>query len=201
MSLARSLRDSLPLFWLVLSVPGIAMLYGWWTGGIDTMYMLHPTGETSARLMIVAMVLGPLAGLLGPRRWLLWMLARRRALGVAAFVYALLHLIFYAIDMGTFDAMLDELPIASIWTGWLALALMVPMALTSNQSAMRALRRSWKAVQRLVYPAAVLTLLHWWWVHDGAGAALAHFTPLLVLWTLLALRKFSTKSPLPQPGV
>ena len=197
----RTIINSVKLFWLILAVPGLAMLHGWWTGAIETMDMLHPTGETSARLMIAAMLIGPLAGVLGQRKWLQWLLARRRSLGVAAFAYAVAHLVFYAIDMGSLEAILGELPIASIWTGWLALALMLPMALTSNQAAMKLLRAAWKRVQQLAYPAAVLTLLHWWWVHDGATAALVHFAPLALLWLLLALRKLNKSQPSPQAGV
>lgn len=185
----------------MLALPGLVLLYGWSTGAILTMDMLHPTGETSARLMIAAMLIGPLAGLLGPRRWLLWLLARRRALGVAAFGYAAAHLAFYGIDMGSLRAVLGELPIASIWTGWLALALMLPMALTSNQAAMKRLRAGWKRVQQLAYPAAVLTLLHWWLIHDGAIAALVHFAPLALLWLALALRQTFKSNPSPQAGV
>lgn len=200
MTLLRPLRDSLPLFWLLLAIPAIFQLAGWWSGAIDTMDMLHPTGETSARLMIAAMLIGPLAGLIGQRRWLLWFLARRRALGVAAFAYAVMHLIFYLIDLGTFDAVIEELPIASIWTGWAALLLMLPMALTSNQRSMRALRSAWKLVQRLAYPAAFLTLLHWWWVHDGATAALVHMVPLALIWAALFVRRFRLPSLPPQAG-
>lgn len=197
----RTIINSVSLFWGVLALPGLVLLYGWSTGAILTMDMLHPTGETSARLMLAAMLIGPLAGLLGPRRWLLWLLARRRALGVAAFGYAAAHLAFYGIDMGSLRAVLGELPIASIWTGWLALALMLPMALTSNQAAMKRLRAGWKRVQQLAYPAAVLTLLHWWLIHDGAIAALVHFAPLALLWLALALRQTFKSNPSPQAGV
>jgi sulfoxide reductase heme-binding subunit YedZ len=197
----RTIINSVSLFWGVLALPGLVLLYGWSTGAILTMDMLHPTGETSARLMIAAMLIGPLAGLLGPRRWLLWLLARRRALGVAAFGYAAAHLAFYGIEMGSLQAVLGELPIASIWTGWLALALMLPMALTSNQAAMKRLRAGWKRVQQLAYPAAVLTLLHWWLIHDGAIAALVHFAPLALLWLALALRQTFKSNPSPQAGV
>lgn len=200
MTSPRALRDSLPLFWLLLAVPGAVMLYGWLSGATDTMDMIAPTGEWAARLMIAAMLLGPLAGVLGLRGWLRWLLARRRALGVAAFGYAMLHLIVYAIDMGSVAAMLGELPIKSIWTGWLALALMLPMALTSNAAAMRALKRAWKQVQRLAYPAAVLTLLHWLWVHDGAAVAFVHFAPLALVWLALAARRFFSSPPLSQAG-
>ena len=48
-----------------------------------------------------------------------------------------------------------------ILVGWLALALFVPLAATSSDIATRALGRSWKRLHRLVYPAAILTFLHW----------------------------------------
>ena len=197
----RTIINNVKLFWLFLALPGIYLLQSWLAGHTDTMDMIYPTGEMSARLMIAAMIIGPLAGLLGPRRWLTWLQIRRRALGVAAFVYAAAHLAFYVLDMGSLDAILGELPIAAIWTGWLALALMLPIALTSNQMAMKALRTGWKRVQQLAYPAALLTLLHWWWVHDGATAALGHFAPLALLWLLLGLRKANMFKPSPQAGV
>ncbi|NJS14443.1 MAG: iron reductase [Sphingopyxis sp.] len=160
--------------------------------------MLHPTGETSARLMIAAMLIGPMMGLMGPRDRLRWLLARRRALGVAAFCYALLHMIFYVIDMGNVGDMLAEALAPGIWTGWAALLLIIPMALTSNNAAMRRLRRGWKQVQRLAYPAALLTLLHWAWVHNSYTAALAHLAPLALVWLLLTVRRLSTNLPSPQ---
>lgn len=197
MSMPRSLANSLPFFWVLLSLPAMLMLWGWLVGRIDTMDMLHPTGETSARLMIAAMVLGPLAGLIGVPRWLGWLLRRRRALGVAAFGYAFLHLAFYVIDMGHIDDMIAEFLAPGIWTGWAALALMVPLALTSHNGAMRMLGENWKRIQRLAYPAALLTLLHWWWVHNGLAGALAHFAPILALWIALVLRRFTFRLPKP----
>lgn len=177
----RTILNSKSMFWLVLSVPALLLVAGWWLGRIDSMDMLHPTGEWSARLMIVAMALNPLVALLGPRRWLGWLVARRRAIGVASFGYALLHLAFYLIDMGNLDDILAEWLAPGIWTGWAAFALMVPLALTSNDRALRWLKARWKRLQRLVYPAALLTLLHWLWVHNSYGAALAHFAPLALL--------------------
>lgn len=63
----------------------------------------------------------PAAGDSGPKRWLNWLVARRRAIGVAAFGYALVHLIFYLIDMGNLDDILAEWLAPGIWTGWAAL--------------------------------------------------------------------------------
>jgi len=200
MATVRSLRDSLPLFWLLLAVPALVQLLGWWSGRTDTMDMLAPTGETSARLMIAAMLIGPLMALIGPRGWLRWLLARRRSFGVAAFSYAVLHTAFYAVDMGNVADMLAEALAPGIWTGWAALVLFLPLAATSNNAAMRSLRAGWKTVQRMVYPAALLTLLHWAWVHNNYTAALAHLAPLALVWLILVMRRLLQNFPSPQPS-
>lgn len=177
----RTILNKCYVLWLLMAIPALLMLTGWCRGRIDTMDMLHPTGEWSARLMIVAMMLGPMVGVFGAKPWLNWLLARRRAFGVAAFGYALLHLVFYLIDMGNLDDILAEWLAPGIWTGWAAIALMLPLAITSNDRSMRALKAGWKQLQRLVYPVALLTLLHWFWVHNSYAAALVHFTPLALL--------------------
>ena len=168
-------------FWTLLCLPALLMLRPYFFGDLIAMDMLHPTGEWSARFMIAAMVLSPLLSLLGPRPWLSWLIRRRRALGVAAFGYAALHLVFYIIDMGNLDDILAEFLALGIWTGWAAMLLFVPLAVTSNDASMRALKAGWKRVQRLVYPAAVLVLVHWIFIHNNLGPALVHFIPLVLL--------------------
>jgi sulfoxide reductase heme-binding subunit YedZ len=46
---------------------------------------------------------------------------------------------------------------------------------------MRALKAGWKRIQRLAYPAGILTLAHWVLVHDGLTEALLNFSPLIAL--------------------
>ena len=157
------------------------MMRSFYAGDRIAMDMLHPTGEWSARFMIVAMILSPLLSLLGPRPWLNWLIQRRRALGVAAFAYALLHLAFYLIDMGNIDDIIAEFLALGIWTGWAAMLLFIPLALTSNDASMRALKAGWKRLQRFVYPAALLVLVHWIFIHNNLGPALVHFAPLALL--------------------
>lgn len=192
-ALMRTIINNRILFWIVLGLPALALLFEFSLGRIDMMDMIHPTGEWSARLMIFAMILSPLVSLLGAQKWLQWLVVRRRAIGVAAFIYAVLHLVFYLIDMGNLDDILAEWLAPGIWTGWAAFLLMLPLALTSNDRSMRLLRAGWKKLQRLVYPAAVLTLLHWIWVHNSYTAALAHFVPL----GLVLLARFIKKPLIP----
>lgn len=181
-------------FWLILALPGIAMLAGFVADPVTAFDLIHPSGEFSVRLMIVAMMISPLRAVLGRRGWLDWLLARRRALGVAACGYGLLHLGFYLYDMGNWRQIVEEAVIFSIWTGYAAMLIFVAMALTSNNASQRALRRNWKRLQRLVYLAALLIALHWVYV-DGEWKAMAmHFVPLLILETARLVLMFKRRS-------
>ncbi|MEO9599007.1 ferric reductase-like transmembrane domain-containing protein [Parasphingorhabdus sp.] len=180
MSILRKL-NSLPVLWILLAIPALLMIRGYWVGDIIAMDMLHPTGELSARFMIIALMTTPFSVIFGKRPWVDWFMKRRRSFGLAAFGYAVLHLIFYIIDMEALKPILAEFWAPGIWTGWAALFLFVPLAITSNNASMRRLKQGWKRLQRLVYIAAILTLAHWLLIHDGVGGALAHFIPLALL--------------------
>jgi sulfoxide reductase heme-binding subunit YedZ len=177
----RRLWNSKPTLWVLLAIPAALYIYRFFSSDIWPGDLLHPTGEMSARLIIVALSLTPLSIALGRRRWVQWLIRRRRSFGVAAFGYALLHLIFYVLDMETVKNILAEIGATGIWTGWLAFFLLLPLALTSNEASVRALKGGWKRLQRLAYPAAVLTLAHWLFIHDGSFVALVHFAPLALL--------------------
>lgn len=184
----RTISNNQYLLGLILAIPALGLGIGYWQGQIDSMDMIQQTGEWSARLMILAMLLSPLVAAIGRRKWLNFMLLHRRWIGVAAFVYAVLHLYLYLIDMGNLEDILAEWLAPGIWTGWAAMVLMLLPALTSNDLAMRWLKAGWKRIQRLVYPAAVLVLLHWVWVHNSVTAAFLHFLPFAIL-TLIRLIK------------
>ena len=180
------------LVWLILALPLAAALVRYaqepdaWPGDL-----LHPTGEWSARFIIVALMVTPLRQLWPQNRAVRFLARHRRAFGVAAFLYALAHSVAYVLDMGALDDMLAELGAPAILTGWAALLILVPLALTSNDAAMRALKSGWKRLQRLAYPAAILTLVHWTLVHDGLTAALLHFVPLALLQAVRVARLFT----------
>lgn len=185
--LVRTILNNRLTVWALLALPGVVMVLGWLRGTAGPGDLLNPSGETSARLMIVAMAIAPLIALLGNRGWLRWMLARRRWFGVAAFGYAALHLLLYAIEMGTLSDILAEIGAPGIWTAWAAMVPLTIVAIVSNDAAMRRLRTLWKPVQRLAYPAAVLTLAHWILIHNNVAAALVHFVPLALIVAARAL--------------
>ena len=180
------------ILWSLLCAPAVAIAYRWFAEAeLLPGDLLHPTGEWAARLMVFAMMLTPLSMILPRREWVRWLVRHRRAFGVFAFGYAMLHLVFYVLDMETVANMLAEIGATGIWTGWLAFLLLVPVALASNDYAVRRLGAAWKRVQRLAYPAAVLTLVHWAAIHDGLAAALLTFAPLALLQIhrVVALRR------------
>ncbi|HEX8571215.1 MAG TPA: ferric reductase-like transmembrane domain-containing protein [Allosphingosinicella sp.] len=193
-----SRRSTQYLLWALLAAPAALLLHGWataaepWPGDF-----LRPTGEWSARLIILALMVTPLSRLLPSRAWVKWLLRHRRALGVAAFAYALLHLLFYMLDMESVRNMVAEAGAPGIWTGWAAWLCLLPLALTSNDAAMRALKAGWKRLQRLAYPAAFLSLAHWILVHDGLAAALISFAPLAALQLYRIIRFATERSPAP----
>ena len=151
------------LLWLVLSLPGLWILFRW-ASAPDAYGYGHAIGDSgnlAAWLLMLALAVTPVRLLFRPRSWSTWLMRRRRDIGVASFAYAAGHTIIYLVNKTSFDAILSDTINAEILIGWLALALLVPLAATSNDIATRALKRSWKRLHRLVYPAAILTFLHW----------------------------------------
>ncbi len=145
--------------------------------------MIHPSGEFSARFLIVAMMATPLSILLRDWRGPLWMKKNRRYMGIAAFGYALFHTLLYIIDKASFGSVLSDFPKLAIWTGWVAFMIFVPMAITSHDWFVKKMGKWWKWLQRMTYVASVLTLAHWAALNDWSGIvpALVHFGPLFVL--------------------
>ena len=184
-----------PLLWAVLALPALPILAAAaQTAMLDWEDLLSASGAWSARLLILALAVTPIVRLAGSAAAPL--VQARRAIGVAAFLYALLHLILYLGTMGAVEAVLAEAGALGIWPGWAAFVLMLPLALTSNNASVRALRGGWRRLHRLAYPAALLTLLHWVFVHDDRTAALLHFAPLALLELWRVARQVRSTPPL-----
>ena len=184
-----TILNSRAFIWTLLALPSIGFMAALLNeatglnGEPATHFLLHPTGEFSARFMIIAMILTPMRMLFPGSGFWRWMMKRRRYFGVAAFAYAAFHTVLYIIDLGTLRAVLGEFFLFGIWTGWLAMFIFIPLAVTSNDYYVRRMGPRWKKLQRWVYPAAVATLLHWMFVHNDFGPALVHFVPLAALET------------------
>lgn len=184
MSSLRTLWNYPYTFWAILSLPAIPMAFGLASDDPEAIHrLLHPTGEFAARFMILAMMITPLTMLLKGWRGPRWLMKRRRYIGVSAFGYGAVHTLFYLLDTGAVAVTARELSRTYIWTGWLAFLVFIPLAITSTDGWVRHLGAKWKTLQRFVYLAAVLTLVHWATLHDwgGIGPAIVHFLPLGLL--------------------
>jgi sulfoxide reductase heme-binding subunit YedZ len=81
-----------------------------------------------------------------------------------------------------------------ITAGFAALLLMLPLALTSTDSMVRRLGRRWSLLHRLVYPAAVLAVLHYWWHKAGKADIVEPAIYAALLALLLVLRLLRRRS-------
>jgi sulfoxide reductase heme-binding subunit YedZ len=91
----------------------------------------------------------------------------RRSLGVYGFCHLTLHFLSYAWFSNGFDWALiwrDLGERRAMSAGLLALALLLPLALTSTNGWQKRLGRRWKKLHRLVYFAVPLSLLHYFWL-------------------------------------
>ncbi|MBH9551246.1 sulfoxide reductase heme-binding subunit YedZ [Inhella sp. 4Y17] len=95
----------------------------------------------------------------------------RRLLGVWTFVYATLHLLAYAwLDMGLdlLDIVGDIAKRPFILVGMLSFGLLLPLAATSFNAAVRRLGgKRWQTLHRVVYLIPFAACLHFWWMRAG----------------------------------
>lgn len=171
--------------WFVLALPAIAIAVRGFTS--TEMHLVHnllePSGEASARLLVLALCATPLS-MLWPGWWGSRLLIRnRRAIGVASFLYGCLHLVVYFATEGSFAMVVRQLGWTYILLGWLAFVAMVPLALTSTNMSMRRLGKNWKRLHRLAYLAAVATYLHWVAIYGGSILVnvTLNFLPVILL--------------------
>lgn len=164
----------------LLMLPALLMLWPLVLGA-PWRVAIRPTGEAGAIVLIAALAISPLKALFGARSWMRWLLRQRRAIGLAAFSYAALHMVVFSLSIGSVSDIIQGMAWASMWTGWLAFAALAILAAISNDRTVRAMGRGWKFVQRLAYPAALLTLAHWLLLTRDWTEALIWFVPLGLL--------------------
>lgn len=121
---------------------------------------LNRLGLLTLILLVAALLATPLKTLFG---WT-WPLRIRRAVGVLAFVYAFAHVALYAlVDQGAALGAIwaDVVKRPFITVGFAAFVLLVPLAITSTDGAVRRLGfPKWKRLHRLAYVATALGALH-----------------------------------------
>lgn len=142
-------------------VPAGVAFYQGATGGLGAdpvKSFEHLLGIWALRFLILTLLITPL------RQIGNFNLVRyRRALGLLAFYYALMHFAAYmlldqALDFPAIMQDISRRPFITI--GMVSLALLIPLALTSNNWAIRKLGRRWSRLHKLVYIAIAGGALH-----------------------------------------
>jgi sulfoxide reductase heme-binding subunit YedZ len=150
--------------WLVILGVGVWFLvlplFGNELGANPVEKLLHVSGEIAIWTLGALLTFTPLR-VLFPRSDIIAALNRhRRLVGVAACVYGLIHFSLHLLYEGTWAAVGRSFSKPFIWLGAGGLIILMILSLTSNQIAMRLLRRNWKRLHRFAYLAAVLVMYH-----------------------------------------
>jgi sulfoxide reductase heme-binding subunit YedZ len=151
-------------------------------------YITHFTGDWALWMLLGSLTITPLRKLFAG---LSWIIKFRRMIGLYAFFYATLHLLTYVLLFSGYDVpvaiaglkaghvmepwtqlkmiwptMLDDLQKRKfIQVGVAAWVILLTLAVTSPQRALRWMGgKNWARVHRLVYVAAGLACVHYWWL-------------------------------------
>lgn len=133
------------------------------------------TGTWTFNFLLLTLTITPLRGISGAH----WLVRLRRMLGLYTFFYGTLHFLTFigfdhAFDPGEIARDVLKRPFATV--GFAAWALMLPLALTSSNRAIRALGgKRWQALHRSVYAVGILAAIHYFWLVKATA----------LLWPLL----------------
>lgn len=174
-----------PLLFVLCLLPFGWLMYGALAntlGANPAEALIRSTGDWTLRFLCITLAVTPLRVLTGQPA----LLRFRRMLGLFAFFYVVLHFLSYAwLDMG-FDLQaivvdIPKRPFALV--GFLAFVLMLPLAATSFNRAIKALgTKRWQVLHKLVYAIVLLGLLHFFWMR----AAKNNFAEVAVYAVVIA---------------
>ncbi|HSI40683.1 MAG TPA: ferric reductase-like transmembrane domain-containing protein [Xanthobacteraceae bacterium] len=127
-------------------------------GARPLMEAIRFLGDWTVRLLLVTLAITPARRLFNLPK----LIAARRILGLATLGYGLLHLGLFVIDQGSLITAVREIVLRIyLLIGFVALAAMLALGLTSWDGAVRRLgAERWNRLHRLIYPVAVLAIVH-----------------------------------------
>ena len=186
------------IFWLrqatlvLLCLPAIHLAWRWYTndlGARPVTEATHVTGDWTVVFLLCSLALTP------ARSTFDWMplVQIRRRIGVAAALYAGLHLLIYIADQ-KWNLVVVALEIVKrfyLTIGFTALLMLAALAITSTNGWQRRLKRNWKRLHWLVYPAAVLAILHFFIqskANVGEPTVAAGLFAWLMIWRVMPVK-------------
>jgi sulfoxide reductase heme-binding subunit YedZ len=178
-------------FFLLCLMPFLRLVWAFFHAGLGVNpveFIEHATGDWALRMLWITLAVSPLVKTTG---WS-WLAKRRRMLGLFAFFYAFLHVGIYLsldaeFDMNAFLGDVTRRPYIAVGAG--AFALLIPLAATSTDWAIRRLRKWWSRLHWLTYPSAVLAGVHYLWLvkrDRTRPIEYASVLAFLLIWRLIA---------------
>lgn len=171
-----------PFCWLLLAASTNQL------GANPAQALSRATGDWTLRFLCLVLAVTPLRIITATAA-----LARfRRMLGLFVYFYAVLHLLSYAwFDMG-FGVMAITKDLAKrpfILVGFSTFVLLTALAVTSFNRAIKVLGgKRWRVLHKLIYGAAALAILHFYWMRAGKNDFVEVFVYGTVLGLLLVWR-------------
>jgi methionine sulfoxide reductase heme-binding subunit len=127
-------------------------------------FITHSTGTWALAILLISLTITPLRKI----KKINWLILLRRMIGLYSFFYACLHFLTYILFDLNFDFSGVAKDIAKrpfITIGFAAFVMLIPLAITSNKFSIRKLTgKRWNQLHRLVYPAAILGVIHFYWL-------------------------------------
>lgn len=186
------------IFWLRLAtliglcLPALELAWRWYAdelGPRPVTVATHATGDWAVIFLLLSLAMTPLRATLD---WIPLVHIRRR-IGVAAALYAGAHLLIYVLDQ-KWNLIVVATEIAKrfyLTIGFVALLALAALAITSTNGWQKRLKRNWKRLHWLIYPAALLAIVHFFIqskVKIGEAAFAAGLLAWLMLWRVLPSR-------------
>src|SRR5689334_6805199 len=179
------------VFWLRLvtlvglCLPALNLAWRWFDddlGARPVTLATHITGDWAVIFLLCSLALTPARSLFD---WMPLVQIRRR-IGVAAALYAGLHFLIYVADQ-KWNLVVVAVEIAKrfyLTIGFVALLMLAALAITSTNGWQRRLKRNWKRLHWLAYPAAVLAILHFF-IQSKANVGEATVAAGLFAWLMI----------------
>ena len=152
-----------PLAFVLLLAPSLVWSYQFISGalGVNPIEkLMDELGQMALRLIIITLFISSLAEF----KILRSLVEIRRMIGLFAFYYVCLHFLSYIVLDHFFDLKFiikDIIKRPFITFGFLSFVALIPLASTSTKSLIKKIGyKTWKKIHYLIYPAAILSSLH-----------------------------------------
>lgn len=121
-------------------------------------------GTLSLTAILTAFCIRPLVQIMPSLPFAKKFLVYRRQIGNSSAIFLAGHLYSQITKHQTVNQLITRIlnssPASNLFWGMLGLLMIIPMALTSNDHAVRSLKRNWKKIHLLIHPLVIFVLIH-----------------------------------------